>query len=47
MVLANLEKYLEFLMSKFALLEHELRVKQFEIVNVTYEKLNEKKHKSR
>ena len=44
------EKYLELLMQKFALLEHELRVKQFEISKREYiknEELNEKKHKSR
>ena len=47
------KKYLELLMQKFALLEHELKVKQFEISKREYKKqmeaevVEEKSHKSR
>ena len=44
------DKYLKLLMQKFALLEHELKVKQFEISKKEYLKSNdieEKSHKSR
>ena len=48
------DKYLELLMQKFALLEHELKVKQFEISKREYKRqlesskeVEEKSHKSR